>query len=137
MSKNITLRDFNSDELVFDADETRTILKFIFKSQAGLVDNLEINDKTRTFAQGLLLEAIESSNSMSSINILFTSSINPGASVRSILLKFGKNASKHWFKNNKAETPLQTKVYESVRKTLELSFWAHIYNAHSRSCWEH
>ena len=50
MNKYIHLRKFKEEELIFDEEETRIILRFIFKNRHNLIDNLEINDKTREFA---------------------------------------------------------------------------------------
>ncbi|MBN4080605.1 hypothetical protein JYT31_02970 [Beggiatoa alba] len=53
MNKYIHLRKFKEEELILDEEETRIILRFIFKNRHNLIVNLEINDKTREFAQGL------------------------------------------------------------------------------------
>lgn len=121
MSKNIVLRSFNSEELIFDEDETKAILRFFFKSKSELVEKLVVDDRVRGFSQGLLLEAIDASSALGTIHIVFTSNVNPSLGMRNIILKLGKNSAKHWYKNQSSEL-IRKKIYESVRKQLELSF---------------
>ncbi len=48
------LRQFKPEELFLNEEETRIVLKFIFKpSDHDLIDSLPINDHLRGFAQGL------------------------------------------------------------------------------------
>lgn len=115
-------KKFEKHELIFDADETAAILKFIFKSRHQTIDRLEINDRIREFAQGLLLEAVDASYALGFVEAIFRATMNPGAGTRSILKKFGKKALKHWFKHATAEDLSQIRIYEVVRAQLELNF---------------
>ncbi|MEO3877429.1 hypothetical protein [Rheinheimera fenheensis] len=122
MSGSTTLRNFTATELIFDETETKIILRFIFKSKLALVDELTINDKIRSFAQGLLLEAVDGSYALGFVQSLFGSVMHPGDGAKKVLLKFGKKAAKHWFKHAKAEDLSNIKIYETVRKNIEWSF---------------
>lgn len=118
MKNTIQLKKFNPNELIFNEDETILILKFIFKNKHTLIDRLRINNDTRSFAQALLLEAIDASYSLGYVETLFRSTSNPTAGVRKILKKFGKEASKHWFKSHNINNLKDIKVYERVREKL-------------------
>lgn len=99
MARVAHLRSFTNEELIFDAEETAIILKFIFKHKRSVVDELDINDRVREFAQGLLLEAVDSSYALGFVEALFRAAINPGAGVKRILIKFSTRAARHWFKH--------------------------------------
>jgi len=83
--KYIHLRKFKNEELIFDNEESIIILKFIFKNKHSLIDGLEINDKIREFAQGLLLEAVDASYALGFVAALFGGTFNPGASAKKYL----------------------------------------------------
>ncbi len=122
MNKHIYLQRFKKEELIFDDEETIIILKFIFKNQHNLIDGMKINDRIKEFAQGLLLEAVDASYALGFIGALFGGVFNPGAGFQKILMKFGKKALKHWFKHATAKDLMQIKIYDIVRKQLELNF---------------
>jgi len=122
MKKHVQLKNFTKQELMFDDEETKIILKFIFKDKVGVVDNIKINDRVRGFTQGLLVEAIDASYALGFVEALFKSAVNPGAGANKILSKFGKQAFKHWFKHATANDLMQIKIYETVRVQLALNF---------------
>lgn len=91
MSNYRYLRQFKQDELLFSEDETRIILKFIFKpADHELIDSLPMNDHLRSFSQGLLLEAIEASYAVGYVRGLFESAANPTKGAVKIIKSFGK-----------------------------------------------
>ena len=122
MNNYIHLQKFKKEELIFDVEETKIILRFIFKSRHNLIDNLEINDRVREFAQGLLLEEIDASYAFGFVDMLFRAPMNPGASAKQILTKFGKKALKHWFKHATTKDLTQIKIYDRVRERLAENF---------------
>jgi len=122
MNKYIHLRKFKNEELIFNEAETVTILKFISKTKHRLIEGLEINDRIREFAQGLLLEAVDASYALGFVHSLFGSVFNPGTGAKKIIIKFGKKAFKHWFKHATEKDLMQIKIYDRVREQLELNF---------------
>lgn len=122
MNKYIYLQKFKENELIFDETETIIILKFTFKNHHDLVDRLEINNRIREFAQGLLAEAVDASYALGFVHSLFGGVFNPGAGFKKILTKFGRKALKHWFKHAAAKDLMSIKIYEIVRRELERSF---------------
>ena len=124
MKKYIHLRKFKEEELIFDTEETVLILKFIFKNKHNLIDGMEINNRVREFAQGLLLEAVDASYALGFVHSLFGGVFNPGAGFKKILTKFGRKALKHWFKHATAKDLMRIKIYDRVREQLEVNFSA-------------
>ncbi len=122
MTKYIHLLKFKKEELIFDEEETKIILRFIFKNRHSLIDSLVINDKIREFAQGLLLEAVDASYALGFVHSLFGAVFNPGLGAKKVLFKFAKKALKHWFKYATAKDLMNIKIYEVVRLALESGF---------------
>ena len=83
---------------------------------------MEINNRVREFAQGLLLEAVDASYALGFVHSLFGGVFHPGAGFKKILTKFGRKALKHWFKNGSAKDLINIKIYDIVREQLEANF---------------
>jgi hypothetical protein len=122
MAKYVTLREFRSSELIFDERETRAILAFIFNTKISVVGSMAIDDRVRSFAQGLLLEAVDASYSLGFVQALTGSIAMPAASLTVILNKFGKKAAHHWFQHASGQDLLRIRIYEIVRRDLAWSF---------------
>lgn len=99
MSNFRHLRQFKPEELLFNEDETRIVLKFIFApTDHELIDSLPMSDALREFAQGLLVEAIDASYAVGFVKAIQESAANPTKGAREILKSFAKKAAIHWFK---------------------------------------
>ncbi len=118
----ITLRIFNEKELIFDEAETKSILKFFFKHLGQPIDAAIITRPLQCFAQGLLVEAIDSTYALGYIEILWRASYNPGANMQKALAKIGKKAAVQWFKHATQEDLLKAKISSLVRDRLAYSF---------------
>ena len=88
----VTLKEFSPGELLLDDNETKRILEFFFENQANAIRDLKINNRIRSFAQGLLVEAIDASYAMGFIEALFKATANPVNGAGKIIKKFGKAA---------------------------------------------
>ncbi len=95
----VGLRQFSEKELLLDVDETRAVLSFFFAPKADRISTMEVTDKVRGFAQGLLLEAIDASFAMGFVEALFRSFAKPGVKATAAIKKLAKLAAKHWFKH--------------------------------------
>lgn len=116
MKKFNYLREFTSDELFLDENETVLILKFIFKkTDHDLIDQLPMSDYLRGFAQALLVEAIDSSYSVGFVQALFESSANPTKGAITVIRKFASKSAKHWYNNLNATDLQNVKIYDFVR----------------------
>jgi hypothetical protein len=117
------LRKFKPDDLVLNEEETRIILKFIFKpTDHEVIESLNITDQVRGFAQGLLVEAIDASYGVGYIKALFESTTNPSRGALKIIKAFGKKAAKHWFKHASVHDLRNVRIYDFVRDSLARSF---------------
>ena len=122
MSNLVTLRHFSPYELIFNEAETKVILEFIFKSKKKTIAAIAVDNNIRSFAQGLLLEAVDASYALGFVHALFGSVLNPGITVKQVMAKFARKALKHWFKHAKAEDLMDIKIYETVRNNLDWAF---------------
>ncbi len=123
------LRQFSVDELLLNEKEVRIVLKFIFKpADHDLIDLLPMTDHLRSFAQGLLVEAIDASHAIGYVHGLFKSVANPVKGALKILKSFGKKASQNWFEHASVTDLQSAKIYDFVldfiarefRKALQL-----------------
>lgn len=122
MDSTIYLRQFAAAERVLDGHEARQVLQFIFRRQSALIERMAITDKVRSFAQGLLGEAVDASYALGFVEALVHATASPGASMKRVLSRFGRKEAGHWFKHASAQDLLDIRIYEIVRERLEYSF---------------
>ncbi len=121
------LKTFTPEELLFNEQETREILIFFFPSYTNGINNTNINNDIRGFAQGLLVEAVEVSYIMGYAIDLGKNGINPTAKVSTMLRKFALKAAKRWFEHKQHEHATakelqEMKIYKPVYQTLQRNF---------------
>jgi len=121
-----TLKKFGPEELVLSHMEAWEVLVFFFGGNAGVKPGW-LNDNDRSFAQALLIEAIEASSAMSWIETLWKSSVKPNASVKGIIKALAKKAAKDWFKKATKGDLEDPEIYQSVKSSLTRNW---------RSAWE-
>ena len=115
MSTYKKLRTFDLDELLFDEEETRIVLKFIFaETHHEFISSLPMNDRVRELAQALLVEAIDASHAIGYVHGLFRSVKNPVKGALTILKTFGKEANQNWFKYASVSDLQNAQVYDFV-----------------------
>jgi hypothetical protein len=105
------LKNFNGDEIVLDHHQAWQVLEFFFGGDVGSVPG-QLTDRDRSFAQALLVEAIDKSYAMSWVETLWKSSVKPNSAVKGIIKALGKKALRDWFKDTDAKSWLQ-KVREN------------------------
>lgn len=86
------------------------------------METMNVDRALREFAQGLLVEAIDASYAMGFIEALGRSLMSPRPGVRSIIKKFGKKASRHWFKHATASDLRKIEIYQVIRRELARGF---------------
>lgn len=121
-SGHVTLREFRSTELIFDEFETKAILKFFFSHLSTRIDTAECTEALRGFAQGLLVEAVDATYSLSYVEIVFRTFYRPGVGVEQALKKFAKKSTNNWFKHATQKDLLHAKISSRVRDTLAFNF---------------
>lgn len=119
----VRLLKFTPEEIIFDDEEIKQILLFIFPGYESSLDYYTMNHSMREFAQGLLIEAVDASYAMGLVEIIFRSAYaKPGKSGSSFLKTFARKASVKWFKHAKATDLSTVKIYETVRRQLRYNF---------------
>ena len=111
------LKRFQPSELVLTRMEAWQVLVYFFGGNASSLPGW-LTDEDRSFAQALLIEAIDASYKMSWVQTLFTSTAKPGASIQSILAKLALKAAKDWFSRGNAPDLKNPKIYQSVKDSL-------------------
>lgn len=130
-SIHVSPLEFKTEDLIFDEDETKEILKFFFENDHAFIDGLTINDRLRGLAQGILVEAVDASYALGIVKIVYDIFYlkPPKPKMRKIFIKFGKKAAVHWFKKHvKATDLMDIKIYDCVRKTIDIKFKQHFHN---------
>ena len=97
------LKHFSGSEIVLEDHEAWVILEFFFGGDVGLKPG-QITEKDRSFAQALLVEAIDKSYAMSWIETLWKRSVKPNASAKGIIKALAKKALKDWFNDKDAKS---------------------------------
>lgn len=101
--------------------EAWEVLVFFFGGNAGVKPGW-LNDNDRSFAQALLIEAIDASEAMSWIETLFRSAMKPNASVKGIIKAVAKKAAKDWFKHATKDKLEDPTIYQAVKSQLTLNW---------------
>ena len=121
-----TLKKFSGDEIVLSNQEAWQVLVFFFGGNGGIAPGA-LTDNDRSFAQALLLEAIDASEAMSWIETLYNSAMKLKPEVKDILKALAKKFVKDWFKKATKKTLEDPTIYQSVKNTLTRNW---------RSAWE-
>ena len=116
----MSLRHFSADELIFDQQECFAILRFFFIDVGIQAASLTVRD--RSFAQALLVEAVDASYRMGYAEIIFDQFFGKTsvslADMRKLARSFLEHAAERWFRHATRSDLSDPKIYESVRATL-------------------
>jgi hypothetical protein len=122
----MSLRKFKPSEIVLSDQEAWQVLVFFFGGNASTQPSW-LNDNDRSFAQALLLEAVDASSRVSWIEALWKATAKPGASIKSILAKLALKAAKDWLQSCKPSDLTEARIYLMVKNQLTLNW---------RSAWQ-
>ena len=111
----INVPDISDNDLVFDEDETRRILKFFWPNMANDIDEMTISNDARRLAQTALVAAIDGSYALGFIDALFQTMVRPGPGIRSLAGKLAHRFVKHWWKHTKQRDLENVRIYDSVK----------------------
>ena len=121
---SLELKRFRSDEIRLTKEQAWRILRFFWPDTSILPANL--TDEDVSFAQGLLVEAIDSSYQMGYVERLFKSFYMKApaswSDVKDMVKGFAKAALKHWFKHATQSDLANPQIYENVQLTLARNF---------------
>lgn len=128
MKKSVHLKSFTTDEILLSEADVKVFLKFLWPSKSSSIDSATIDLNLSSFAQGLLVEAIDATYAMGYVHQAFSalhSAILPptnGNAAVKLIKSFGKKAAPHWFRHATSANLAQAKIYETVRVSLARSF---------------
>lgn len=117
------LQHFSGTDLRLDKEQARRTLKFFFPETD--VDHVNITDDDRSFAQALLLEAIDASAQMGYVKIIFEHMYKPPTGFGYIkdlakdLVKYGTTT---WYRHLRAKDFSDPQIYMTVRNQLQSNF---------------
>jgi hypothetical protein len=118
------LKRFSESEVYLSQEQAWRALKFFWPEIGIAPGTLTLGD--RSFAQALLVEAIDSSYEEGFVEIIFRAffmkvpqSFN---AIKDMVKEFAKKALKHWFKHATGADLRDPKIYENVRATLSRNF---------------
>jgi hypothetical protein len=118
------LRRFAPDELYLNQEQAWRVIRFFWPETDIAPGSLSDND--RQFAQGLLIEAIDSSYQMGFVEIIFRTfayKVAPSFDqLKDMVKSFVKKAAKHWFRHATGKDLQDPQIYESIRKTIARNF---------------
>jgi len=117
----MSLRKFDPSEILLTDQEAWQVLVFFFGGNASTMPS-RLTDNDKSFAQALLLEAVDASDKISWIQTLWQASINPNSGVKSILKKLAKKALREWLESLKPEDLADAKIYIMVKNQLTLNW---------------
>ena len=112
----------DNSQLIFDEAETREILVFFWPSLSSRLNEAEMTSEFRSFAQSLLIAAIDGSYAMGFMDILLTSVANPRGGLKKLGKKLARRYLQHWWKHTSPKDLEDVKIYESVRATVARNF---------------
>lgn len=115
------LKKFSDGEIALSAQEAWEVLNWFFTGGASLgPGGLTAND--RSFAQALLVEAVDRSEQIGWIQSLWSATANPSTSVKAVLAKLALKAAKDWLKSGKPTNFRDAKIYTMVKNQLILNW---------------
>jgi hypothetical protein len=120
----IELQHFLRSQVLLTKQQASRILNFFFPNDSLAVG--QISDEDAAFAQALLVEAIDASNEMGYVQILFDKAFmkvpNDFSFIRDLAVAFVKRAARNWFRHATQQELADPKIYESVRRVIAVNF---------------
>lgn len=121
----VTIPDIPDASLIFDENETRAILRFFWPESGATIDGLNVTNAVRSFAQTLLVAAIDGSYAMgyvaAAFDVIRYGITRPGASIVSLARRLARNFIRHWWQHTRQQDLDDVRIYESVRADIARS----------------
>jgi hypothetical protein len=116
----MALRHFAPAEIIITREQASRILRFFFPGQA--LPPSALTDDDISYAQALLVEAVDASTEMGYVQILFDNAFMKVPTdlsfIKDIAKSIVKKAAKDWFRHATARDLSDPQIYESVHKTI-------------------
>src|SRR5277367_4136834 len=121
---SVSLKHFQSSEIVFNQEQAGQVLRFFFPDQT--IDPGTLTDNDISFAQALLVEAIDASNEMGYVQIIFDKAFmkipNGFSIIKDLAKAVCRRAAMNWFRHATGKDMSDPQIYELVRMTLARNF---------------
>ncbi len=111
------LKHFTPDELIVDRAEAWKILVWFFGGNSGITIG-DLTDNDMSFAQALIIEAVDASEDVGWIYTLWRSTVTPPKDLGSLFKKLVRNLVKEWLKHSKPKDFDDPTIYTMVKNTL-------------------
>lgn len=98
----IAVPDFPDAQLIFNADETREILRFFWPARSGDINKATVGNGLRRFAQTVLIVAVDASYPIGFLKSLLGGAATPPALAR-LVGKLAWSGSRNWFSHATAK----------------------------------
>lgn len=125
----VSLKHFQPFELALNKEQAGRVLRFFFPDQP--IDPGILTDDDVSFAQALLVEAIDASNEMGYAQVLFDKAFMKVPAdfsfVKDLVKAVCRRAAQNWFRHATGKDMSDPQIYESVRLTIARNFrsvWA-------------
>lgn len=124
-----SLAHFSKSQCIITRAQAARVLRFFFPDQP--LGEPELSDEDVSFAQALLIEAVDSSREMSYVQVLFEKTAyrvpTDYSFIKDLARDLCKRAIRNWFRHATQQDLSNPEIYESVRRTIQLNFktvWA-------------
>lgn len=120
----LTIPDIPDASLIYNESETRAILKFFWPTSGAVIDGCDITNPVRSFAQTLLVAAIDGSYAMGYVHATFDliqyGITRQNTSITALARRLARNFIRHWWRHTRQQDLETARIYESVRATIAL-----------------
>lgn len=114
------LRSFEHHELILSDKDTMTVLRFFFPHHLDVVNSLTADDRVRSFAQAILVVAIDATYAIGFLQSLWQASIDPSSGAAKIIKEFAKEAAVSWFKYATRKELINARIYLLIRDRIQM-----------------
>jgi hypothetical protein len=116
----LNVPDISDDELIYNEQDTKRILKFFFPSFAVEIDAMKVNNDVRRFAQTLFIAGIDGTYALGFVKDLvdvYLGVINAGKSpgISGLAKELGKKYIKRWWKHVTQKDLYSAEIFLVIR----------------------
>ena len=114
----INVPDLSDDDLIYNENETRVILKFFWPSQANKIDAMTIDNDARRLAQTMLIAAIDGTYAMGYVDILQSTLARPARGIGQLARRLAIRFVRHWWRHTQPRHLENVRIYDSIRDAI-------------------
>lgn len=122
----MALKKFSRSEIALTHQEAWQVLVFFFGGNASSLPG-GLTDNDRSFAQALLIEAVDASRRLGWLHQLMSATLRPNASITAVLRRLAVAATRDWLSSGNPADFKDAKIYSMAKNQLTLNW---------RSAWQ-